>query len=85
MLPDVPGRERPGGKTTEEVHQLGLKEVTRVRAEIRAELDKLGHKNPDMKAAFQEAMQASGIHNTSTTARPPPARPGACDRQLRRF
>ena len=54
--------------TPEEVHQLGLKEVTRVRAELRAELDKLGHKNPDIKAAMQEAMQASGVYDTNTAA-----------------
>jgi uncharacterized protein (DUF885 family) len=54
--------------TPEEVHNLGLKEVTRIRGEIRAALDNLGHKNPDLKAAMNEAAAASGAYATNTQA-----------------
>ncbi|HET6262935.1 MAG TPA: DUF885 domain-containing protein, partial [Chloroflexia bacterium] len=54
--------------TPEEVHNLGLKEVTRIRGEIRTALDTLGHKNPDLKAAMNEAAAASGAYATNTQA-----------------
>ena len=54
--------------TPEEVHNLGLKEVTRIRGEIRAALDSLGYKNPDLKAAMNEAAAASGAYATNTQA-----------------
>ncbi|HYP20418.1 MAG TPA: DUF885 domain-containing protein, partial [Chloroflexia bacterium] len=54
--------------TPEEVHNLGLKEVTRIRGEIRTALDALGHKNPDLKAAMNEAAAASGAYATNTQA-----------------
>ncbi|MDQ3705910.1 MAG: DUF885 domain-containing protein [Chloroflexota bacterium] len=54
--------------TPEEIHNLGLKEVARIRGEIRAALDALGHKNPDLKAAMNEAARASGAYATNTQA-----------------
>jgi uncharacterized protein (DUF885 family) len=54
--------------TPEEVHNLGLKEVARVMGEIRAALDSLGYKNPDLKAAMNEAAAASGAYATNTEA-----------------
>ncbi|MDQ3929341.1 MAG: DUF885 family protein, partial [Chloroflexota bacterium] len=54
--------------TPEEIHNLGLKEVARIRGEIRAALDSLGYKDPDLKAAMNEAARASGAYATGTQA-----------------
>ncbi len=54
--------------TPEEVHNLGLREVTRIQGEIRQALDALGHKNLSLQAGIQAVAQAAGFYRTDTEA-----------------
>ena len=54
--------------TPEEVHNLGLGEVTRVQGELRKALDALGYKNLSIQAGVQAVAQAAGFYNTNTPA-----------------
>ena len=52
--------------TPEEIHNLGLSEVTRVQGEIRAALDALGYRNLSLKDGLRAVAQAGGSYSTDT-------------------
>jgi uncharacterized protein (DUF885 family) len=54
--------------TPEEIHNLGLSEVARVRGEMRTILDGMGYKDKSFGDAMNAARQASGVYRLSSQA-----------------
>ncbi|MEO8286719.1 MAG: DUF885 domain-containing protein [Chloroflexota bacterium] len=54
--------------TPEEIHNLGLSEVTRIRAEMRTILDGMGYKNSSFIDAMDKMRDASGVYPLNTQA-----------------
>jgi uncharacterized protein (DUF885 family) len=52
--------------TPEEIHNLGLREVTRIQGEIRQALDVLGYRNMSLGEGIDAVIGASGVYQTNT-------------------